>query len=69
MKPGVLARIRSFKLRIALLSTLLSGAVLVVFGSLTLASVQRINLQDIDKDIFQRVLKAGFSALAFTTDT
>ena len=51
MKPGVLARIRSFKLRIALLSTLLSGAVLVVFGSLTLASVQRINLQDIDKDI------------------
>jgi len=44
-------RLRSFRLRIALLSVAVSGLTLAVFGSLTLAAMQRISLERIDKDI------------------
>lgn len=44
-------RIRSFRLRIALLSVLVSGATLVAFGVLTLAAVQRLALQRMDSSI------------------
>ncbi len=44
-------RMRSFRLRIALLSVVLSGVVLIVFAGFTLAAVQRTSLSRIDEDI------------------
>jgi len=44
-------RIRSFRLRIALFSVVVSGALLVAFAALTLAAVHRIVQERMDKDI------------------
>ena len=44
-------RIGSFRLRIALLAVMLSGAVLLLFGGWTWAVIQRMNLQRIDDNI------------------
>jgi two-component system heavy metal sensor histidine kinase CusS len=46
-----IAKIPSFRVRIALLSALVSGAVLALFGGVTLATMQRIALQGMDEDI------------------
>ena len=51
MKPWRLMRFRSFRLRIALLSGVVSGVALVCFGGLTFAVMQRINLARMDEDI------------------
>jgi len=51
MIPRFLPRIRSFRIRIALLSTLISGAVLVAFGLWTWESVQRTSLRRVDQNI------------------
>jgi len=51
MKLRSLVHIRSFTLRVALLSAAVSGAVLAVFGGLTYAAVQRISLQRFDEVI------------------
>ena len=54
MKPY--ARIRSFRLRIAILSVLISGAVLVAFGAFIFAAMYRINTEMIQ---VLRVLAMG----------
>ncbi len=51
MKSVRFLRIHSFRLRIALFSVAVSGAVLLVFGGLTLAAMHRISVQRMDKDI------------------
>ncbi|MBI4559017.1 MAG: HAMP domain-containing protein [Candidatus Hydrogenedentes bacterium] len=56
-----LARLRSFRIRIALLSTLLSGAVLLAFVLWTWGVVQRANLRRIDqtiRELVERPLRA-----------
>lgn len=50
MRPP-LPHLRSFRIRIALLSTLISGAVLLAFGLWTWESVQRASLRRIDQSI------------------
>jgi two-component system, OmpR family, heavy metal sensor histidine kinase CusS len=51
MKLRSLVRIRSFRLRVALLSVVVSAVVLGVFGGLTFAAMQRISIQRMDEDI------------------
>ncbi|MCP4645077.1 MAG: HAMP domain-containing protein [bacterium] len=55
MKHPPSLRITSFRLRIALLSVAVSGAVLLVFGTLTFAAVQRIAIGRMDRDIRESI--------------
>ena len=50
-RPRRCGRIGSFRLRIALLSTLLSGSVLLAFGVWTWQAVERASLHRIDQTI------------------
>ncbi len=51
MIPEYFKHLRSFRLRIALLSAAVSGVALAVFSSLTLTSMQRLSLARMDQDI------------------
>lgn len=53
MRLNSLAGVRSIRVRIALLSVLVSGTALAVFMGLTLAAVQRSNLERLDSDILE----------------
>jgi hypothetical protein len=44
-------RARSFRLKIALLATLVSGSILLVFGGFFLTLIYRVGLERIDREI------------------
>lgn len=57
--PTMFLRLRSFRLRIAVLTTLVSGIVLIAFGVATYGAMQRMSMRRIDesiRDIAQRQL-------------